>query len=165
MAQSTKDGAREAGHRFGDIRIRHIAEIESLLEAGEYVDSAKLAEVLRQHGTQPLPDRVLDYLCRYLEGDVKKTEGIRAGGPIRSVTVCDDPGGRISAAPRMAQESKETIRPFEGVGSASRRGLLGRPAARDRGAHGGASLALWRPLLADGAERRFFTALTLNCCE
>lgn len=67
-----KDGPIE---RFAYLDELHLGGIERSIAAGEYVDGAELAAALRKHEARPIPPAVLDYLCRFLEGNVDKPKG------------------------------------------------------------------------------------------
>lgn len=62
-------------HDFSHLRVLHMRVVQGLLDQGKYVDGTKLAAALRQEAGKPVPPQVLDYLCRYLEGDVAKPKG------------------------------------------------------------------------------------------
>ena len=47
---------------------KHIVE-------GQYVNGEKLAEALRKNGSLPIPKTFLDYLCRFLENEIKRGRG------------------------------------------------------------------------------------------
>lgn len=68
-----KNEARE--NRFAHLRLYELGGIEKKIAAGEYVEEQELAEALRRYGPHPIPEPVLDYLCRTLEGKVKKPRG------------------------------------------------------------------------------------------
>ena len=47
---------------------KHIVE-------GQYVNGEKLAEALRMNGSLPIPETFLDYLCKFLESEIKRGRG------------------------------------------------------------------------------------------
>lgn len=49
--------------------------LEGRISAGEYIDSAELASLLRQHGSRPITESVLEYVCGHLEGSVERPKG------------------------------------------------------------------------------------------
>jgi hypothetical protein len=55
------------------------------LGRGEHVNGDALALALRSNPDVPVPPVVRDYLCRYLEGTVRKPRGRRPGGPFQTV--------------------------------------------------------------------------------
>ena len=57
---------------FTGCTIRHV---EEKLEEGAYVDADLLIEGLRDNDGHGLPPIVLDYVCRFLKGEVKKPRG------------------------------------------------------------------------------------------
>jgi len=61
--------------KFGHLGQMHMAKVEHLLEKSEYVGSSDLVAALREHAGKPVPNKVLDYLCRYLEGEVSSPVG------------------------------------------------------------------------------------------
>ena len=74
MANSDQPTCDEQRPKF-KIRVLHMDRVHLMLERGEYVDGELLAEALRDHGDQPVPPDVLNYLCRFLEGKAKKPRG------------------------------------------------------------------------------------------
>jgi len=75
MANDGPTNKGKASGRFAHLDELHLGGIERRIAAGEYVDGVELAEALRKHGSRPIPAAVLDYLCRYLEGDIAKPRG------------------------------------------------------------------------------------------
>jgi hypothetical protein len=55
------------------------------LGRGEHVGGAELALALRSNPDLPVPPVVRDYLCRYLEGKVRKPGGRKPGGAVKLV--------------------------------------------------------------------------------
>lgn len=73
---ATNDDQGQAGaRRFAYLDELHLGGIERQLAAGEYVDGSELAAALRRHELRPIPPKVLDYVCRLLEGKVPKPNG------------------------------------------------------------------------------------------
>lgn len=72
MAKDRKDSPR---NRFADMEVDYLTGLEKRITAGVYIDGPEIAERLRGHGSRPIPDTVLDYLCRYLEGTIDKPKG------------------------------------------------------------------------------------------
>ncbi len=68
--------SRGSGTKF-KLDINVMGSLEGRIVAGEYIDSAELASLLRQHGSSPIPDSVLDYVCKHLEGTIAKPKGRR----------------------------------------------------------------------------------------
>ena len=70
-------GDHDAGNtgRFSYLDELHLGGIERRIAAGEYVDGAELADALGRHGQRPIPEPVLDYLCRYLKDEVDRPSG------------------------------------------------------------------------------------------
>jgi hypothetical protein len=64
--------------KFAYLDDLHLGGIERQLAAGEHVEAAELVFALRKHGQRPIPPVVLDYICRMLEGRVRKPKGRRA---------------------------------------------------------------------------------------
>ena len=73
---------------FSHIRVKKMRMVKHFLDRGDYVEGADLAAALREQDGKPVPPQVLDYLCRYLEGNVTKPRGRKAipetGYPLRS---------------------------------------------------------------------------------
>lgn len=63
---------------FAHLRELAMCKVESFLDRGRYVDGADLAAALREQAGKPIPPKVLDHLCRYLEGKVAKPRGRKA---------------------------------------------------------------------------------------
>jgi len=74
----TKNRKGSPGDRFAHMEVDHLAGLAERIMAGKYIDGPELAERLRGHGSRPIPDTVLDYLCRYLEGNVDQPKGRKA---------------------------------------------------------------------------------------
>lgn len=72
MAEEDSD---EGGGRFSHLEVDYMRWLAGRIERGEYVAGAELAMSLRAHGSRPIPEAVLDYLCRYLEGQVERPKG------------------------------------------------------------------------------------------
>lgn len=51
------------------------ANLERKISVNQFVGPDELARVLRANAGQPIPDKVLDYVCDHLEGSVKKPSG------------------------------------------------------------------------------------------
>ncbi len=71
----------EVQSKFACLDELHLGGIELELEAGEFVAGDDLALALRGHGLRPLSEPVLDYLCRYLNGEIKPPKGRRPDPP------------------------------------------------------------------------------------
>ena len=71
----TEDRTDSPGNRFPHMKVDHLHGLAERITAGEFIDGPELAERLRGHSFQPIPDTVLDYLCRYLEGTIEKPKG------------------------------------------------------------------------------------------
>ncbi len=52
-----------------------------------FVADEEVVETLRRHRGEPIPDKVLDYLCARLEGTVKKPRGRKRVGSIGEIRV------------------------------------------------------------------------------
>ena len=66
------------------------ANLERKIAAKQYVGPGELARILRANTGQPIPDKVLDYVCKHLEGSVKKPRGRKprdAAGKLRVALV------------------------------------------------------------------------------
>ena len=66
----------------------HAGTFENLtrkLGRGEHVSGDELALALRSHPEAPVPPVVRDYLCRYLEGKVRKPRGRKPGGAVQLI--------------------------------------------------------------------------------
>lgn len=74
----TEDRKNSGDTPFAHLQIDYLADIAERVASGAYIDGPELAERLRGHGSQPIPDKVLDYLCRYLEGTIDKPKGRKA---------------------------------------------------------------------------------------
>ena len=61
--------------------------LERTIERDGFVADEELAETLRRHRGEPIPDKVLDYLCARLEGTIKKPRGRKRVGPIGEIRV------------------------------------------------------------------------------
>jgi len=71
----TEDRTDSPGNRFAHMKVDHLHGLAERIAKGEYIDGPELAERLRGHGSRPIPDTLLDYLCRYLEGSIEKPKG------------------------------------------------------------------------------------------
>jgi hypothetical protein len=70
----------------------HTGTFENLsrkLGRGEHVSGDELALALRSNPDVPVPPVVRDYLCRYLEGKVRKPRGRKPGGAVQLVRDAD----------------------------------------------------------------------------
>ena len=65
------------GQHFGEISGRYLEHITRRIQSGDYVSGSELADVLRRGAAGAIPDTLLDYLCRFLTGDIKKRRGRR----------------------------------------------------------------------------------------
>lgn len=63
---------------FAHLREFAMNKVEVFLDRGRYVDGPDLAAALREQAGKPIPPKVLDHLCRYLEGKVTKPKGRKA---------------------------------------------------------------------------------------
>jgi len=70
-----KTAEKGGGTDFSWLNAFQLGGVERKIDAGEYVDGAELSSALRKHGQQPISPEVLDYLCRYLEGQIEKPRG------------------------------------------------------------------------------------------
>lgn len=52
-----------------------MVRVQEMIVRGEYVDGKRLANALRNRDGQPIPQDVLDYLCRFLEGKIETPKG------------------------------------------------------------------------------------------
>lgn len=52
-----------------------LTNLERKIAAGRYVTGLELAETLRANSDKQLPEPVLDYVCRFLEGRINKPKG------------------------------------------------------------------------------------------
>ncbi|RJF88612.1 hypothetical protein D3874_17750 [Oleomonas cavernae] len=75
MQNDSQEGSQ--GRSRFVVEVNHMARLEQRIAAGDMIDGPDLAAVLRQHGSRPIPDAVLDYLCRFLEGSISKPKGRR----------------------------------------------------------------------------------------
>lgn len=64
--------------RFSHLRFDHLGSAVRRIESGEFIDDTELAELLRAQQPDCIPDKFLEYLCRYLEGKVEKPRGRKA---------------------------------------------------------------------------------------
>ena len=73
---------RHAQHQhFGETQ-RYLEHITRRIELHDYVSGSELADVLRRVAAGQIPDVLLDYLCSFLTGDIKKPQGRRPLPPI-----------------------------------------------------------------------------------
>lgn len=63
-----------SGTKF-NIQVLEMKRVEDLLDRGEYVDAELLETALQENVDKQVPHKVLDYLCRFLRGEVKKPRG------------------------------------------------------------------------------------------
>lgn len=75
MSDDVEDKRAQSEHRFAHLDELHLGGVERKIENGVFVGGTELADALRHHGPRPIPDAVLDYLCRYLRGEVKRPGG------------------------------------------------------------------------------------------
>lgn len=74
MSESHESTSERQRNKF-DICVLWMEIVQSELENGEYVDGKRLADALQDNRDEPVPPEVLDYLCQFLEGQVKKPRG------------------------------------------------------------------------------------------
>ena len=70
---SNRDSSRS--RRKFKFEIDLMAWLEGRISTGDYIDSSELASLLRQHGSRPIPEPVLEYICGHLEGTIEKPKG------------------------------------------------------------------------------------------
>ena len=58
---------------FGETR-RYLEHIAERMESGD-ISGSELADVLQREGSGAIPDVLLDYLCRFVTGNIKKPRG------------------------------------------------------------------------------------------
>ena len=63
------------GQHFGEISGHYLEHITKRVELCDYVSGSELADVLRRGAAGQIPDVLLEYLCRFLTGDIKKPRG------------------------------------------------------------------------------------------
>lgn len=78
MVENNSEQGRTDDGSFAHLRKLDMRKVEFFLDRGDYVDGADLAAALREQSGKPVPPKVLDYLCRYLEGKVAKPKGRKA---------------------------------------------------------------------------------------
>ena len=78
MVENNSEQGRTDDGRFAHLRKLNMRKVEFFLDHGDYVDGTDLAAALREQADAPIPPKVLDYLCRYLEGKVAKPRGRNA---------------------------------------------------------------------------------------
>ncbi len=76
--QSKNPTGQTGADRFAHLRVFAMRNVEFFLDRGRYVDGADLAAALREQAGKPIPPKVLDHLCRHLEGKVTKPKGRKA---------------------------------------------------------------------------------------
>lgn len=54
---------------------KNLLAVEWLAANGRYISAEELAVVIEANPSQPLPDRLRNYLCRFLRGKVKRKPG------------------------------------------------------------------------------------------
>lgn len=96
-----KIAKKGGGINFSHLNAFHLGGIERKIDAGEYVDGTELGSALREHGQQPIPPKVLEYLCRFLEGQLKKPRGPKPlAAPLRAA----------HCWPQCIQRTEESLR-------------------------------------------------------
>ena len=75
MTNNSRDHNAGTTGRFSYLDELHLGGIERKIRDGVFVDGAELAAALRHHGPRPIPEPVLDYLCRYLKDEVDRPSG------------------------------------------------------------------------------------------
>ena len=60
---------------FSYLRELEMKGVELALKRGDYVDEKWLVKALRANAGKPIPEAVLDYLCRFLEGAIDRPMG------------------------------------------------------------------------------------------
>jgi hypothetical protein len=58
-----------------NFKLKPFAYLQREIRAGEFVPPATLAAEIRQHAGHPIPPEVIEYVCRVLEGKVKRRRG------------------------------------------------------------------------------------------
>ncbi len=76
--QSKNPTGQTGDDRFAHLRVFAMRKAEFFLDRGRHVDGADLAAALREQAGKPIPPKVFDHLCRYLEGKVTKPKGRKA---------------------------------------------------------------------------------------
>ena len=61
-------------HR-GNTCHRHLEHVTKRIRSGDFVSGPELAEVLRREAAGQIPGVLLEYLCRFLTGNIKKPRG------------------------------------------------------------------------------------------
>jgi hypothetical protein len=79
MTDETENGGKPD---FSYLKALHFKGVEKDLEAGRYISAPDLARLIRSRGDVPIPDRVLEYACAHLAGEVARPKGRPAHEPI-----------------------------------------------------------------------------------
>lgn len=74
MAKKNQSNTDRAQTKF-NIEVLWMVRVQEIIARGEYVDGELLANALRDCSGQPVPQDVLDYLCRFLEGKIETPKG------------------------------------------------------------------------------------------
>jgi hypothetical protein len=70
---------------YAEFRAGTFENLARELGRGEHVGGDALALALRSNPDVPVPPVVRDYLCRYLEGKIRKPRGRKPGGAVQLV--------------------------------------------------------------------------------
>ena len=76
--QSKNLTSQTGDDKFAYLRVFAMRKVEFFLDRGRHVDGADLVAALREQAGEPIPPKVLDHLCRHLEGKVTKPKGRKA---------------------------------------------------------------------------------------
>ncbi|MEL7110219.1 MAG: hypothetical protein AAGL99_13215 [Pseudomonadota bacterium] len=62
---------------FSHIKAMHFDGPKKQIANNEYISAEDLAELIKNRGDVPVPDAVLDYVCKHLAGEIPKPKGRR----------------------------------------------------------------------------------------
>ena len=63
------------GRHRGKTGLRNMRYVTKLIRSGEYVSGSQLAGIIRREASGEIPDVLLEYLCEFLAGNIKKPCG------------------------------------------------------------------------------------------
>ena len=67
---------------LGETHRRYLGHITKRIQSGDFISGPELADVLRREDPGEIPDVLLDYLCKFLAGNIKPPRGRQPLPPV-----------------------------------------------------------------------------------